>query len=113
MTHTFEHTYILQDRRGESIPLPPYSLARWMRICTVLPHMHCGRTRTNKLACAAIDMWALGVVAYIMMCGFNPFDPTAISSDAEILSNIVAGLVSVSRHMPACCLRVVLYDRVA
>jgi len=37
-------------------------------------------------------MWALGVVAYIMMCGFNPFDPTAISSDAEILSNIVAGI---------------------
>ena len=31
----------------------------------------------------AIDMWALGVVAYIMMCGFNPFDPTFSASDAE------------------------------
>ena len=25
----------------------------------------------------AIDMWALGVVAYIMLCGRNPFDPEA------------------------------------
>ena len=42
----------------------------------------------KKPCTTAIDMWALGVVAYIMLCGNNPFDPTFEASDAEILSNI-------------------------
>jgi serine/threonine protein kinase len=33
-----------------------------------------------------IDMWALGVVTYIMLCGSNPFDPRGSATDAEILT---------------------------
>jgi calcium-dependent protein kinase len=56
---------------------------------------------------AAVDMWALGVVVYIMLCGCNPFNPYGVASDAQILSSIAAGKVDTSnpvwRHLsPAC-----------
>ncbi|EKX38288.1 hypothetical protein GUITHDRAFT_77317, partial [Guillardia theta CCMP2712] len=45
----------------------------------------------RKPCSSSIDMWALGVVLFIMLCGSHPFDPTASCSDSEILSNICEG----------------------
>jgi serine/threonine protein kinase len=33
-----------------------------------------------------VDMWAMGVVTYIMLCGFPPFDG---DSDTDVLCNIM------------------------
>ena len=62
----------------------------------------------RKLPCGtAVDMWALGVVVYIMLCGCNPFNPYGVASDAQILSSIAAGKVDTSnpvwRHLSAPC----------
>ncbi|GLD92067.1 hypothetical protein PINS_up000600 [Pythium insidiosum] len=45
----------------------------------------------NASAGSAIDMWALGVVLYILLCGYHPFDPTNDATDAELQKRIMAG----------------------
>jgi calcium-dependent protein kinase len=62
----------------------------------------------RKLPCGTpVDMWALGVVVYIMLCGCNPFNPYGVASDAQILTSIAAGKVDTSnpvwRHLSAPC----------
>ncbi|OQR91589.1 protein kinase [Achlya hypogyna] len=40
---------------------------------------------------SAIDMWAVGVVLFVLLAGYHPFDPTNDLSDRELRDRIVSG----------------------
>ena len=47
------------------------------------------KKRVKKTIDPSFDMWALGVIIYIMLCGAHPFDLEGNSSDDEIIRRIV------------------------
>eukprot|EP00742_Colponemidia_sp_Colp-10_P005628 GILJ01006016.1.p1 GENE.GILJ01006016.1~~GILJ01006016.1.p1 ORF type:complete len:393 (+),score=46.40 GILJ01006016.1:149-1327(+) len=36
----------------------------------------------------AVDIWSLGIIMYIMLCGYHPFDPQGKLTEAEIIERI-------------------------
>ena len=40
---------------------------------------------------ASVDMWAFGLLVYIFLMGYHPFDPTGTRTDAEIIAEIAQG----------------------
>ena len=49
------------------------------------------KSKRNSTMEASFDMWALGVIIYIMLTGVHPFDLYGDSSDEEIQHQIVSG----------------------
>ena len=56
------------------------------------PHRHIRHSSVHSLVhCLQVDIWAAGVIAYILLCGFPPF----ISNDQEeLFEQILAGDMS-------------------
>jgi calcium/calmodulin-dependent protein kinase I len=52
---------------------------------------------SDHKCCAASDIWALGVLAYISLCGRHPFDPDNTMDDDEIEQSILTGQYSLDR----------------
>ena len=46
------------------------------------------RFKKGKTADAAMDMWAVGIILYIMLTGVHPFDVEGVSTDEEIEERI-------------------------
>jgi len=40
---------------------------------------------------AKADIFSLGVVMFILLCGYHPFDPTNDANDKEVTKRIIAG----------------------
>jgi CRP-like cAMP-binding protein len=48
----------------------------------------------------SFDMWAMGVIIYIMLTGMHPFDPHGNSSEAEIAASILSNKKLTLRNSP-------------
>lgn len=44
----------------------------------------------------AVDMWAFGLLVYIVLMGYHPFDPSGTRTDAEIIAEIADGQYDVA-----------------
>jgi len=102
------------DAFANTIKLCDFGMARLMTEGGMVLDQHTGTLDywapeiVRNQACGfPIDMWALGVCIYIMLCGCNPFDPYGRASDAQILANIVKGKIDtrnpVWRHLSEPC----------
>ncbi|KAI9907684.1 hypothetical protein PsorP6_003250 [Peronosclerospora sorghi] len=74
----FGQSFHLQDERRQTIHACTTAYAS----PELLTHRACG---------AAMDVWSLGVVLYIILCGLHPFDPSDDASDDAIRHRILEG----------------------
>ena len=67
----------------------PYSAPEMLLATRMAPY-------SNK-----VDTWGLGVILFMLLCGYHPFDPFGQASSAGLRKHIVAGDADYSG--PAVC----------
>eukprot|EP00924_Labyrinthula_sp_SR-Ha-C_P007439 snap_masked-scaffold_24-processed-gene-3.22-mRNA-1 protein AED:0.09 eAED:0.09 QI:0/-1/0/1/-1/1/1/0/438 len=52
-----------------------------------------GTNATANVACytAAVDLWSVGVILFVILGAYHPFDPEGVASDQELWNNICSG----------------------
>lgn len=73
----------LQFRPSNCSPLnnPPRIAGTWAYSA---PEVRIQKKAYNHL----VDCWSLGIILYVILCGFHPFDPVGTASDEELQDNI-------------------------
>lgn len=76
---------------GLAIKLPGPEFHYVRTECVGTPAYWAPELVKNESFGKAVDIWSLGCVLYILLCGSHPFDPFGDASEAEILAKVVEG----------------------
>lgn len=101
-----ENLLLLDDTPGAALKIADFGVACWLKDLPLGPnkYLKCGTPEymapemyvgRNSPYGIAVDVWAMGCVVYIMLCGWHPFQDqdSFLRQKENILTNNLTGLV--------------------